>query len=1286
MPTYGPLGTSVSLYTWEADAHHEGSAQGDLTQTYEVERIREDNFDNQRLDFLGPSSAPFFLVNAGQDLFSQTAGSNDGDAVLEVNPVTTTKRVNSTPAARSILPGSPPDNDLTESDHDTTLSSLNSSLFERSPQTTEGTPRNEAGEGAGVGAASAPSRSTKNSNKIRSLMKPLISNNKAISKPITSPKPIKLQIDLSTRSFMPSLISNVPEDVCVSVFYNGEFTYSKIFRWSTFSSGQKAECGHPTISGRRIGTTIEIPWVIKPMPQNVKLSVIEKHLLTAGATWDKIGQSLLAEADKWGRDGKFDMFRNPVGEYLESLSKLPIPKRAWPLGAKGLSIGVVDVIIGLGRSINHPYRILHRPQRKLTQARCGLENQLFVVPKDLGSTKFRQMIAAFQDEDDKKKVVRAPKNAPKPDTRPKAVEPRARRVPQSSASQVSALFKPMQRSRSATMSTSVISADPAEVTNASESFSTGHDGLIERGQISDRYMALNIPADGSPLKVTSTAQDDSNPQQKPVISKPVISMPLPISKLPKNIPQKRYRGPTPPPAKAEDVISVYTEPSSHSTRSRTSVSIAHSPDVDIPLASIPNSSQNPVDRTPDAPPYRRRAKSRRLSQPKTMISTGSPFGLDGQDDDYYEVWHEPLNFPQISGFPLRQHASAETNQVYRRDMDFGLDGTGDAPKSTKRKRSSLEAPSSEVAPRSKVPRTKVKGQKASDTQSLLSNGDITAAGSALGTEAQLGNGPESLLNRPLSQTQDGNLATRKPRQRNTLSARELGSLLEPHKPSVDADTSFGQSFKEIDFQSRPTRNSTKQKVRANFSSTTRPRVTAVVQDGRIFIIKGLRPSEFPAKNHRVQAFEATNPGPFRRPSIPRTSSDGGAMESVTTDRSPVSVPRSRILGSTKSMGPDGSDDKLDLLVDKDSLHTVDKSAKALQAGGDIEIGQNLGKGALPVDTQKLAKDLPLPANGTSARANNKENFHPSTKNGTHFSVESLQNQGLEANNAAVPDSIVLPSPHYKQQFHSVQDTDRIGDADIGRNESRGSSQRITSAVAHPTTSRNQKYGVKMPPIMKFKTTASIIPHTEPQTPSKKEAKEKPSLTIQTGIANAYRTYDVSSTGQKTPTPRSAPLPPLDPARTRALTRTPRDTDQVSAIVMPSMVRFTPQRNATPSRGLLADMSSSPTVPSPSNKARDLRSSKQSATSNASYFTQSQIRQAKRESLQPWKPSSPSQHSVLSYVDEKNNDGLPGLKYDKSTGRMCRVVKYEREGIFRTSGILMGVRYVFGLGSDTAKQF
>jgi hypothetical protein len=63
------------------------------------------------------------------------------------------------------------------------------------------------------------------------------------------------------------------------------------------------------------------------------------------------------------------------------------------------------------------------------------------------------------------------------------------------------------------------------------------------------------------------------------------------------------------------------------------------------------------------------------------------------------------------------------------------------------------------------------------------------------------------------------------------------------------------------------------------------------------------------------------------------------------------------------------------------------------------------------------------------------------------------------------------------------------------------------------------------------------------------------------------------------------------------------------------------------------------------------------------------------SSQSWKPNAICQDSVLTYA---SNADWPDVKIDKKTGNMVRTIKAEREGIFRASGVLMGVRFMVGV--------
>ena len=47
------------------------------------------------------------------------------------------------------------------------------------------------------------------------------SRNEAVIKPITSPKPITVIVDLSRKSFMTSLFAKQRQELCITIYYNG---------------------------------------------------------------------------------------------------------------------------------------------------------------------------------------------------------------------------------------------------------------------------------------------------------------------------------------------------------------------------------------------------------------------------------------------------------------------------------------------------------------------------------------------------------------------------------------------------------------------------------------------------------------------------------------------------------------------------------------------------------------------------------------------------------------------------------------------------------------------------------------------------------------------------------------------------------------------------------------------------------------------------------------------------------------------------------------------------------
>ena len=121
----------------------------------------------------------------------------------------------------------------------------------------------------------------------------------------------------------PSLVKDEPSDVCTNVFFNGELSHSRLIRYGTARSTD-GEGRLLQFSGRRVDMFLEVPWVVLPYPdeeQNPDVPIFADR-------WNRVNELLGQEADKWGRTGKFDSFRTPTGEYLESLLRLPAPDDA----------------------------------------------------------------------------------------------------------------------------------------------------------------------------------------------------------------------------------------------------------------------------------------------------------------------------------------------------------------------------------------------------------------------------------------------------------------------------------------------------------------------------------------------------------------------------------------------------------------------------------------------------------------------------------------------------------------------------------------------------------------------------------------------------------------------------------------------------------------------------------------------------------------------------------------------------------------------------------------------
>jgi hypothetical protein len=185
-------------------------------------------------------------------------------------------------------------------------------------------------------------------------------------------RPVKVTVKLSDESFIRpfSGVEADRYDICINVFYNGHLNTSRIINYSAWTADREQNTLH--FSGRRIGTSHELPWMLttelKSANNSKPSSGIDSVARAPLERWNELKKMLLVEADEWGRDENGG--RCPTGEYLELLSKKAMPSdlEKAPVNT-GCKFGIVDVVITFGRLSRHdkpePIRSPHRylPER-----------------------------------------------------------------------------------------------------------------------------------------------------------------------------------------------------------------------------------------------------------------------------------------------------------------------------------------------------------------------------------------------------------------------------------------------------------------------------------------------------------------------------------------------------------------------------------------------------------------------------------------------------------------------------------------------------------------------------------------------------------------------------------------------------------------------------------------------------------------------------------------------------------------------------------------------------------
>jgi hypothetical protein len=174
--------------------------------------------------------------------------------------------------------------------------------------------------------------------------------------PIGSSIPLKLQFECHRETFQRSINEfqyhrqkprktfealnkdpGRPQDICINIFYNGELTHSRTVAVEK-AIGSHGRTRRVDFSGRRIHYRLEVPWAICQVEKNAPITNS-----SFGERWNEVNQMLATEADKWGRAGKTKLFRSPMGEYLEAMSKLPMPEGARKWNERGGRAGIIDV-------------------------------------------------------------------------------------------------------------------------------------------------------------------------------------------------------------------------------------------------------------------------------------------------------------------------------------------------------------------------------------------------------------------------------------------------------------------------------------------------------------------------------------------------------------------------------------------------------------------------------------------------------------------------------------------------------------------------------------------------------------------------------------------------------------------------------------------------------------------------------------------------------------------------------------------------------------------------------
>ncbi|KAI9682171.1 MAG: hypothetical protein M1817_000225 [Caeruleum heppii] len=328
-----------------------GEAATDASHDVLSEEALISTEDPDTLRFLGPNrDIPFFLVRAGKELYHRDVGRKGGG---RGSGLSDTLRQSLT-AALSTIP-LPDDDETARTDGTKELGPKP----EKSSRSAGGLLKTALHNAAATPQRlltpnPSPVRPSTGRNETSSLLRRL--SQSSPPQALLAPRSLCLTVSLSKSSFTPLPaypVRQEPLDIQICVFFNGEFTASRVVHHRTVKGVAYQEDLIQTFTGRRVERVLERKWVLVPTGQDPDGSLRQLKRSKgaypgAGERWGQIAAALQTEADEWGWNKAGQ--RSALGAYLCSLTKLGMPPDVDKMQKGGTQkFGVVDVVIALGR-------------------------------------------------------------------------------------------------------------------------------------------------------------------------------------------------------------------------------------------------------------------------------------------------------------------------------------------------------------------------------------------------------------------------------------------------------------------------------------------------------------------------------------------------------------------------------------------------------------------------------------------------------------------------------------------------------------------------------------------------------------------------------------------------------------------------------------------------------------------------------------------------------------------------------------------------------------------------